>query len=84
VFEFLQKKPNANIIELANEFPQYKKKILMDYKWSFHRTDSELFKLIKVVIDVMHRKMGYVTELTELEQECIKKLEIIAKNVKEA
>ena len=87
VFEYLTKKPNANIYELYFEFKNTKKTVLKTYKCLFRKEKKQFspdyIKDIKILLGVMSMKMNPNTKLSKKGQETILRLsDLVRRNTK--
>lgn len=75
VFEFLEKIPNANIIQLYNEFPNVNRGSLQQYKWYFRKIYKAKnlinWKYMKHLHDIFKFKAKVIKQLTREEVEAV-------------
>lgn len=75
VFEFLEKIPNANIIQLYDEFPNVNRGSLQQYKWYFRKMYKAKnlinWKKMKHLHDIFKFKAKVIKQLTREEVEAI-------------
>lgn len=75
VFKFLNKKPNANIYELYDQFPDADRGSLQQYKWYFRKMYKAKnlinWKKMKHLHDIFKFKAKVIKQLTREEVEAV-------------
>lgn len=89
VYEYLNKKPNANILELYFEFPLIGKPTLKNLKCMFlkeHKRESlinpETIESITIILKILSSKMAPVERINEVERKAIQYLQELVNNYK--